>query len=327
MNGWEQWVHRPQRFWLRRALFQVHLWGGLALGLYVLVVCLSGSAAVFNSELYAYFLPRPKPVVIAGKRMDRTEVRVAAQRAYPNAKVTRVLDYHDPQLADVVTLGIGVNAPQRFFDPYTGKDVGNARPLGLQMVSWFSQMHMNLMMGYPGRLANGVGGFLTALLTLTGLVLWWPGIRRWRDCLMIRTKATPKRLNWQLHTVIGFWTFAICFMWCLTGGYLVFPRRIDDAIHRYIAVPMGWKFNFARITHSIHVGDFAGWPMKAIWVVLGLVPPFLLVTGFIMWWNRVITPWRKRASVDRLSAPDSGAGAEKAGSPITEPVFEADSGS
>ena len=46
------------------------------------------------------------------------------------------------------------------------------------MVSFFSQLHMNLLMDYPGRLVNGVGGFLTTALSLTGIVIRWPGPRK-----------------------------------------------------------------------------------------------------------------------------------------------------
>ena len=60
MNIWKQCVDRPQSLWLRKALFQIHLWTGIALGLYVFVICVSGSAAVFNSELYTAFLPDTK---------------------------------------------------------------------------------------------------------------------------------------------------------------------------------------------------------------------------------------------------------------------------
>src|SRR5687767_957869 len=35
MGSWTQWLRQPQRVWLRRAAFQVHLWVGLGIGLYV----------------------------------------------------------------------------------------------------------------------------------------------------------------------------------------------------------------------------------------------------------------------------------------------------
>jgi uncharacterized iron-regulated membrane protein len=38
----------------------------------------------------------------------------------------------------------------------------------------------------------------------------------------------------------------------------------------------------------LHVGSFGGWPVRALWFVLALSFPLLVVTGTIMWWNRVV---------------------------------------
>lgn len=296
MNTWQKWIKRPQTIWLRKALFQVHLWTGIGLGVYVFVVCLSGSLAVFNSELYSAFLPQPKMVEIAGTRLSRDELLAAAQRAHPRATITRIQIWKDPREAAVVSLGAATYADQRFVDPYTGKDLGTARPLGLRMVSFFSALHMNLLMGYTGRLLNGGGGVLAAMLSITGMVIWWPGIRRWRRALTVRGGTNFKRLNWDLHSAIGFWTFAIVFMWAITGAYLVFPKPFDKLIAWVPSAPL---LTNVGILHSMHVGDFGGWPVKALWVLLGIAPPILFVSGCIMWWYRVLNPWRKRAFTHR----------------------------
>jgi uncharacterized iron-regulated membrane protein len=276
----------------------------------VVVISLSGSAAVFNRELYTAFLPPPRMVNVAGTRMTRAELKSAAQKAHPGATISRVALPVDPHYAATITLGVGANAPQRLFDPYTGRDIGNARPVGLRMVSFFSQLHMNLLMDYQGRLVNGVGGFLVTALTLTGMIIWWPGIRRWRDGLTVRWNTNFKYLNWSLHNAIGFWTSALVLMWAVTGAYLVFPKPFDAMIK----VLSGHAISLGRMPHSIHVGDFGGWPVKALWVALGLVPPALFVTGAIMWWHRVLQPYFRM----RLRQ------AQPAQAPVAipEPIFE-----
>jgi uncharacterized iron-regulated membrane protein len=40
----------------------------------------------------------------------------------------------------------------------------------------------------------------------------------------------------------------------------------------------------------LHVGSFGGFGVKLAWLMLGLAPPLLFVTGFIMWWTRVVHP-------------------------------------
>ena len=44
-------LHHPRKLWLRRALFQIHLWLGVLLSLYVIVIGLSGSILVFEDEI------------------------------------------------------------------------------------------------------------------------------------------------------------------------------------------------------------------------------------------------------------------------------------
>ncbi len=51
MTAFEQWLQHPERFWVRKALFQIHLWVGTGIGLYVVLMSLTGSIIVFRNEL------------------------------------------------------------------------------------------------------------------------------------------------------------------------------------------------------------------------------------------------------------------------------------
>jgi uncharacterized iron-regulated membrane protein len=43
-------------------------------------------------------------------------------------------------------------------------------------------------------------------------------------------------------------------------------------------------------TAPLHVGSFGGVGVRVAWCVLALSPPFLFVTGLLMWWSRVVRP-------------------------------------
>jgi uncharacterized iron-regulated membrane protein len=45
---------------------------------------------------------------------------------------------------------------------------------------------------------------------------------------------------------------------------------------------------------KLHFGRFAGIKTKWTWAILGVIPPVLFITGAVMWWNRVLKPFRKR---------------------------------
>ena len=40
------------------------------------------------------------------------------------------------------------------------------------------------------------------------------------------------QLNWQLHGVIGFWTFGFTLVFGLSGAYLCFPEPLQDLADR-----------------------------------------------------------------------------------------------
>ena len=55
-----RWLREPQTLLLRRALFQIHLWVGVATGLYIALIALTGSILVYRNELYNAFSPQPR---------------------------------------------------------------------------------------------------------------------------------------------------------------------------------------------------------------------------------------------------------------------------
>lgn len=230
---WKQWLHRPQNVWLRRALFQIHLWTGIGLGLYVVLISLSGSAIVFRNELYKYWGSGPKMVPVQSVRLTEDQMRANAHQRYPGFAISFYFEGRRPGQATEIWLEKGSSKKQRLFDPYTGDDLGRSVPIGISTVAWLSDLHTNLLGGPKGRVVNGVASIFVTLLCLTGAVLWWPGSASWRRSLMVNPKANWKRLNWELHSAIGFWTFALVFMWAFTGIYLVFPDPFQKAVNHF----------------------------------------------------------------------------------------------
>ena len=66
MNYGQRWIWRPQSVWLRKAAFQAHLWSGILIGLYVLLVSVTGSVLVFRNELFRAATPEPIVVAASG---------------------------------------------------------------------------------------------------------------------------------------------------------------------------------------------------------------------------------------------------------------------
>lgn len=366
-------LERPQTVWWRKkALFQIHLWTGVIAALYVIAVSVSGSALVFYREIEDWTAP---PIAPSSKPIDYDFLVRSAEKAYPGwwvASITPPENLASPSRFSVT------NGKQqyisRFQNPHTGEDLG---PIGLQgPLEFLQELHVELLAGDTGHVVNGAGGICLFVMTLTGIILWWPGIRNWRRSLAVKWSAGWKRINWDLHSAVGFWLLAFTLTWAVTGTYFVFPDPFHKALDvqerelpsppeavpgrpfaplnaliaaaeqatpgaatTWVQVPRGKDTRVRIIRHEIyepraghhpsayvnaytaevdgldisydkpvdkvlrwasylHYGNFGGPFWKSIWVVLGLAPALLAVTGGLMWWNRSLSKsfnrrWRK----------------------------------
>jgi uncharacterized iron-regulated membrane protein len=219
MTAWQQWLQHPEKSWLRRAFFQIHLWLGAGVGLYILVMGVSGSMIVFRNQLSRRF-----------------------------------------------------------------------------SIEWFVNLHANLLSGSTGRLVNGLGAICVTSLCLTGAVIWWPGIKNWRRSLTVNWRANFARINWDLHSALGFWCFFFILMWGISGIYFSFPKifnallLLDPADH-FTDQGLFWL-------SELHFGRF-GRLTEALWTVLGLVPAVLAFTGVFICCRRMI--FKKHSNPNTLS--------------------------
>ena len=74
----------------------------------------------------------------------------------------------------------------RYFNPYTGADLGDTFTQGERVLYWIVELHDELLLGNDGKFWNGVGSIVVTVTCLTGLVVWWPGVARWKRRLAIR---------------------------------------------------------------------------------------------------------------------------------------------
>ena len=262
--------------WIRKAFFQVHLWAGVLLALYVVAIGVSGSILVFKEEL----MPKPRVRVghldYNGCTPEKLMQMVArADTAIPG--MTTSLTACPTPANSLYTITVhalpvkrsgsvqggrgGPKVPQRsvYLNPNTGEIVGDAER-ERSWVETVEQFHVNLLLGRGGRLWNGVGAAVLLAVTITGMVLWWPGIRNWSRGLRVDFRMSWKRINFDLHSAMGFWTIFFTFTWAVTGVYFTWPTLITTPLGKvsqsttanYPAAQI--KAAMAKLTESTFAG-------------------------------------------------------------------------
>jgi uncharacterized iron-regulated membrane protein len=216
---------------LRRWALRIHLWSGVAISLWAVLIGLSGSVLVFKDEIEAALHPEiflaATPQRNSSRLASLEAVAQAVRRQHPQHQLGGFrglnLDGRSAYAWIFQTDSNGDLVQRRnvHFHPFSGELLGTVlRYEGFP--GWLENLHFFLLMGRPGLKVNGVMGTLLLLMCVSGAVLWWPGWRRLRDGVRIQWRARWKRLNHDLHRVGGFAVAGLLALMAITGCYFGF---------------------------------------------------------------------------------------------------------
>ncbi|MCE7043615.1 PepSY domain-containing protein [Dyadobacter sp. CY312] len=206
---------------LKNIASQLHLWLGVSSGLVVFIVALTGCLLVFEEEL--------EPVInrsfhitsvpSGSGRLSLDSLTQVISTEYPNNKLSRIIV--EPEEDRTVVFGLKQGKSEKELlsvavDPYTGKITGSRQ----EHDTFFEvviRLHRYLCMGDTGKIITGISCICFLVIMITGLVLWWPGRKNRKQRFKVKWDASPKRLNWDLHAVFGFYALPFVFLIASTG--------------------------------------------------------------------------------------------------------------
>lgn len=212
-----------------RLLFRtVHLWVTFAVGLLVVSAGGSGTALVFKDEIDAAFNPTLLRVEPEGEPAPMGEVLASAEAAYPGDRIGLVMTPQQPDESHEVWMqpaGTTATTDLRlvYVDPYTAEVLG-ARKVTEHLMLVLHYWHAELLFGGTwGKALTALGGLALVVLSLTGLVLWWPKNRKQlRRALTVKRKQPWHRVLYDLHRSVGFYLTPLLLFIAVTGVALVY---------------------------------------------------------------------------------------------------------
>ncbi|WP_375417528.1 PepSY-associated TM helix domain-containing protein [uncultured Hymenobacter sp.] len=229
----------------KTVFLQVHRWLGLASGLLIVFACLTGSVLAFEKEIEQALYPARYFVTSAAAApLPPERLLAAVQAARPEARITGLKVYADP--ARTVEISLAAPAPANslpppagpkpgkegkggpggkgdggglrlYLNPYTAAITGELNPRDT-FFHTVEQLHRGLVAGPTGKLVMGVSAAVFLFILSTGLVLWWPATRRALSArLQIKRGGSAKKLTYDWHTVLGFYSALFLLIMALTG--------------------------------------------------------------------------------------------------------------
>lgn len=207
----------------------LHLWLGLASGIIVFVVCITGCIWVFNEEITGMLDPETKVEWQDKPVLKPSELTRIAAGLYPG-QAPAYVNYLQGRTIDLSLKPANAGPQSRKSDntilkinPYTGKVIrveGNA-PGGKGFFPFIIEGHRFLWMPPEiGRPIVNYGTLIFVVMLITGLIWWYP--RKWsktnvKKSFTVKRGASFKRLNIDLHNVVGFYALLFMAAIALTG--------------------------------------------------------------------------------------------------------------
>jgi uncharacterized iron-regulated membrane protein len=225
MTFFESLVCRPQRLWVRQFNFQLHLWAGVILAAYLIVIGVSGSILVFQPELEGISGSRPWRNSRAKEPFaDISTVVTNVRAAYPRFQIVSVTtpSHDDPTFVAILE---GRRRIKVASSAGRGEVLGEF-PRRAAWIDLVRELHETLLIRRNGRIVNGVGAAFLLLLSVTGMVIWWPGVRHWKRALTVDFHRKWRRINYDMHSAAGFWSLLIVSFWAVSGIYFAWPLQI-----------------------------------------------------------------------------------------------------
>lgn len=221
---------------IRKLFNDIHLWVGLIAGIFVFVICLSGTIYVYNTEIREFASSHLHKVTPETTKINIEQLSEIV-KAESNAKITGfTIPSSQSRSYQINTRKEGDNSRGGviyYINPYNGQILGNSKEeskVATFMGSMFS-LHRWLLLDkietpiigeLPNqKLGSYISGTMTILFTiglLTGIVIWFPRkIKRWRQGLTIKFSSNWKRINHDIHNSLSLYAFVFLLLMGITG--------------------------------------------------------------------------------------------------------------
>lgn len=202
--------------WFRK----LHLWLGLSTGLVMFVVGITGAIYCFAPELQLLQSYRTVKEENRGF-LPPSQIQQIAKTQLPGKSLQRI--YYDARNRSVMVLFSKKDeySYSIFINPYTGK-VLKLRDNEKDFLSVVLQLHRTLLIPYGHDIIRW-STVIFIFMLISGIVMWWPKNKRVsKHGFKIMWRAHPKRLNYDLHKVLGFYVSWIVIFTALTGLMFAF---------------------------------------------------------------------------------------------------------
>lgn len=206
----------------KKLINDIHLWLGLASGIVLFLVCLSGTILAFEHEIKDFFAD--DFVIEKTQNKEAVSALVTALKDAEKGFVTGVTiaaEEEEPYVFNVKKDLKERRGSKVLVNPFSSEiKMVTKTSADAFLMSMFRLHRWLLLDSKIGRPIVGIATIIFLIISLSGLYLWFPKKLKWRNIkqgLKIKTKANWKRINHDLHNTLGFYACVFLIIMGITG--------------------------------------------------------------------------------------------------------------
>ncbi len=199
----------------KKLLRKLHLILGLSSGVVVFIVAVSGCLYCFEKEIRQvthrnlYEVPEPGTY-----RESLSSVVELAKKAHADPKIKNVVYPAE------INKSVQVHFKDKtvvFVDPCAGQVLGSL-DMETEFFAVVLNLHRSLLLGETGKMITGISALIFLIMIISGIIMWWPHSRyALKNAITFKKGSTKKRINLDLHRVLGFYASFVLIFSVLTG--------------------------------------------------------------------------------------------------------------
>jgi uncharacterized iron-regulated membrane protein len=219
----------------RKVIFWSHLVCGVAAGLIIAVMCVTGAAIAFEKQGGAWAERDVSRVQVpnGARALPLDELLDRAREARPESRPSVITVTRDPGAAVLITFGRSTE----YANPYTGElRAGTAprlRAFFQSATEWHRWLGTSNENRAAGKAATGAANIIFLILAISGLVLWWPRSFSWRalrPSVWFVGNLRGKARDWNWHNAVGFWCAPLLIVLTVTGAVISY-RWVGNLVY------------------------------------------------------------------------------------------------
>lgn len=211
----------------------IHLWPSLISGIIILFVCLTGTIIVYADEIMEFSAGKALYVEPKEEKISQSVIFQEVKKINPNYHISEIVFYKNPKRS--IRLRVfdvkERNLLMIYMNPYTGKILKEDHSIYFFYIT--AHLHAQLLAGSVGSWTIIISTIIFLIGCITGLILWWP--KKWnkttrKRSFSIKWTASFKRLNYDLHNVLGFYILPFAIVLSTTGLLIFFHPLMDFTV-------------------------------------------------------------------------------------------------